>query len=96
MFLLQQITLLQGEHEVELAASLGVIQRVDEKVHVVDLAYLLDELVDLAQEVFRVDVVEQVDVQLVLSEQSERFAESSFLYHAYGGFEQENARLDSL
>ena len=59
---LQELLLLLREHEVKLAAALVVAERVDKEVQVVDLAYLLDKLVDFAQEIGRVNIIEQVDV----------------------------------
>ena len=66
MTLLNKVFLLLREHKVELSASFLIPQRVHKQVQVVNFVDLLDEPVNLAQEVGRVHIVDQVNIQLML------------------------------
>ena len=79
MLLLKHLILLLREHEIELAAPFTVVERVDEEIDVVDLFDLLDKLVHILQEVFGIDVVEEIYVELVLPQQLESFAVAHLL-----------------
>ena len=67
MALFNQFELLLREHEFELTAPFTILECIDEKVKVVHLFHLLDKLVDLSKEVLRVHIVDEVDIEFMLS-----------------------------
>lgn len=53
-------------HELQLLTSFIVAQGIDEKVEVVDLFDLSHKFSDLRDELRRIDIVNQIDIDLVL------------------------------
>ena len=96
MSLLDEVFLLLREHEVKLTASLLIPQRVHKQVQIVNFVDLLDKSVNLAQEVGRVHIVDQVDIELVLAQQLECFAVAGALDETDGGLEQHDPWLDTF
>ena len=96
MLFLDKILFLQWEHKVELTTPSRVIQRIYEEIQVVYLLDLSYKPVNFAEEVFRIHIVQQIDVKFVLSQKLESHTETSFLNEAYYGFQEENTWLDAL
>lgn len=63
---LNEVLLSLWAHELQLLASLIVAQGVDKKIEVVDLFNLSHEFADLRDKLLRIDIVNQIDVDLVL------------------------------
>ena len=80
MALGKSVFLLLRPHEFELFASVGVVERVDEQIQVIHPLDLPHKLADIIQKLGRVDIVNEIDVELVLSEEPEGFAVMCILY----------------
>jgi len=96
VLLFEELFLGLREHEIKLFAALSIHQRVDKQVDEVDVSQLLHKQVDVLEELSRINVINQVDVQLVLTQQPERPSVLPVLHHLDNSFEQNNARLNSL
>jgi hypothetical protein len=57
-----------GSHKLQLFATGFTVERIDEQVQVVHLVDFLQEQVNVVKELFWINVVNQVDVDLVLAQ----------------------------
>ena len=96
MLLFNDIFLPLWRHESELFAAFIVNQRVYKQVEIVDLLDFPHEFADVRQELLWVNVINQVYVQLVLSEKSKRDTILLSLYQVKDLFKQNYAWLDSF